>query len=114
MVNAEEQTIDVLALADGTSVPSHAGTIDLSSAAADAGIEIGAANSVSAKQGLVAVAIEADTKQDDGLIALYRSDTLELIATYTAGALPDMVTLSDDARYILTANEGASAFTTYS
>ncbi len=106
VVNAEEQTIDVLALADGTSVPSHAGTIDLSSAAADAGIEIGAANSVSAKQGLVAVAIEADTKQDDGLIALYRSDTLELIATYTAGALPDMVTLSDDARYILTANEG--------
>ena len=69
-------------------------------------MEIGAANSVSAKQGLVAVAIEAATKQDAGLIALYRSDTLALIGTYTAGALPDMVALTDDARYILTANEG--------
>lgn len=106
VVNAEEQTIDVLALAGGTSVPSFNSSIDLGTAAADAGIDIGAANSVSAKQGLVAVAIEADTKQDAGLIALYRSDTLELIATYTAGALPDMVTLSEDGRYILTANEG--------
>lgn len=106
VVNAEEKTIDVLALAEGTSVPSHAGTIDLSSAAASAGIAIGAANSVSAKKGLVAVAIEAETKQDDGILALYRSDTLELIATYSAGALPDMVTLSEDARYILSANEG--------
>ena len=58
VVNAEEKTIDVLALAEGTSVPSHAGTIDLGSAAASAGIAIGAANSVSAKKGLVAVAIE--------------------------------------------------------
>ncbi|HBS41775.1 MAG TPA: alkaline phosphatase, partial [Oceanospirillales bacterium] len=106
VVNAEEKTIDVLALAEGTSVPSHAGTIDLSSAAASAGIAIGAANSVSAKKGLVAVAIEAGTRQDDGILALYRSDTLELIATYSAGALPDMVTLSEDARYILSANEG--------
>ncbi len=106
VVNAEDATVDVLSLAQTTSAPAKHGTIDLSAAATAAGIEIGAANSVSAKQGLVAVAIEADTKQDNGLIALYRSDTLALIGTYTAGALPDMVTLSEDARYILTANEG--------
>ena len=106
VVNAEDATVDVLSLAQTTSAPGKHGTINLSAAATAAGIEIGAANSVSAKQGLVAVAIEAATKQDAGLIALYRSDTLELIGTYTAGALPDMVTLSEDARYILTANEG--------
>ncbi len=106
VVNAEDQTVDVLALATTTSAPMKESTIDLAAAASAAGIEIGAANSVSARQGLVAVAIEAATKQDAGLIALYRSDTLELLGTYTAGALPDMVTLSDDARYILSANEG--------
>jgi DNA-binding beta-propeller fold protein YncE len=106
VVNSEDATIDVLSLADTNSAPSKDSTIDLAAAATAAGIEIGAANSVSAKQGLVAVAIEAATKQDNGLIALYRSDTLALIGTYTAGALPDMVALTNDARYILTANEG--------
>jgi len=106
VVNAEDASIDVLSLAAANSAPSKLSNIDLAAAATAAGIEIGAANSVSAKQGLVAVAIEAATKQDAGLIALYRSDTLELIGTYTAGALPDMVALSNDARFILTANEG--------
>ena len=106
VVNSKDATIDVLSLADTNSAPSKESTIDLAAAATAAGVEIGAANSVSAKQGLVAVAIEAATKQDAGLIALYRSDTLALIGTYTAGALPDMVALTDDARYILTANEG--------
>ena len=106
VVNSEDATIDVLSLAATNSAPSKESTIDLAAAATAAGVEIGAANSVSAKQGLVAVAIEAATKQDAGLIALYRSDTLALIGTYTAGALPDMVALTDDARYILTANEG--------
>ena len=105
VVNAEAATVDVLSLS-AAGVPSHSGTIDLTSAATAAGISIGAANSVSAKQGLVAVAIEAASKQDNGLIALYRSDTLELLGTYSAGALPDMVTLSADGTRILTANEG--------
>ena len=109
VVNAEDQTVDVLTLAAGTSAPSKAAesdTIDLQAAAEMAGIAIGSANSVSAKQGLVAVAIEADTKQDPGLIALYRSDDLSLLNVYTAGALPDMVTLTDDASAIIAANEG--------
>lgn len=106
VVNSQDATIDVLSLSDTNSAPSKDSTINLAAAATAAGIEIGAANSVSAKQGLVAVAIEAATKQDNGLIALYRSDTLALIGTYTAGALPDMVALTNDARYILTANEG--------
>ena len=106
VVNAQDSSIDVLELAANTSAPSKVSNIDLSLAAADAGIEIGAANSVSAKLGLVAVAIEAKVKQDAGIIALYRSDDLSLLATYSAGALPDMVALSGDAKTILTANEG--------
>jgi DNA-binding beta-propeller fold protein YncE len=106
VVNAQDATVDVLSLAANNSAPAKAGTINLATAATSAGIEIGAANSVSAKQGLVAVAIEAKVKQNPGLIALYRSDDLSLLATFPAGALPDMVALSDDARYILSANEG--------
>lgn len=105
VVNAQQATVDVLSLSS-SGVPSHTGTINLNTASEAAGIEIGAANSVSAKQGLVAVAIEAANKQDAGLIALYRSDTLELLGTYSAGSLPDMVTLSADGEYILSANEG--------
>lgn len=106
VVNADSQTVDVLDLNDGTAAPTKTSTIDLSLAATDAGISIGAANSVSASNGIVAVAIEAATKQDNGLIALYRSDTLALLNTFSTGALPDMVKLSKDGRYILTANEG--------
>jgi hypothetical protein len=106
VVNSQAASIDVLALSADNSIPSKVGTIDLSLAAKSAGIEIGAANSVSAKQGLVAVAIEAKVKQNPGLIALYRSDDLSLLATYPAGALPDMVALSSDGQTILTANEG--------
>ena len=106
VVNSKEKTVDVLTLSSTNSAPTKKGTIDLATAATKAGIDIGAANSVSAKQGLVAVAIEAATKQDTGLIALYRSDDLSLINVYSAGALPDMVTLSDDGRYLLSANEG--------
>ena len=106
VVNAQDASIDVLSLAVNNSAPNKVGNINLSLAAESAGIEIGAANSVSAKQGLVAVAIEAKIKQNPGLIALYRSDDLSLLGAYSAGALPDMVALSTDGQVILTANEG--------
>ncbi|PMH22955.1 alkaline phosphatase [Vibrio lentus] len=105
VVNAQAQKVDVLSM-DADSGPTSEGSIDLQSAAAASGIDIGAANSVSTHQGLVAVAIENADKQQDGIIALYRSDTLELITTYAAGALPDMVSFSKDGRYIASANEG--------
>lgn len=105
VVNAQAKKVDVLSL-DKQGKPSSAGQIDLASAAQQSGIKIGAANSVSAHQGLVAVAIENSNKQDKGIIALYRSDTLSLITTYQAGALPDMVSFSKDGRYLASANEG--------
>ena len=105
VVNAQAQKVDVLSM-NADSAPTSEGSIDLQSAAAASGINIGAANSVSTHQGLVAVAIENADKQQNGIIALYRSDTLELITTYIAGALPDMVSFSKDGRYIASANEG--------
>ncbi|MCG9639225.1 choice-of-anchor I family protein [Vibrio sp. Isolate34] len=105
VVNAQAQKVDVLSM-NADSTPTSEGSIDLQSAAAASGINIGAANSVSTHQGLVAVAIENADKQQNGIIALYRSDTLELITTYIAGALPDMVSFSKDGRYIASANEG--------
>ncbi|NAZ52487.1 alkaline phosphatase [Vibrio toranzoniae] len=105
VVNAQAQKVDVLSM-NADSLPNSEGSIDLQSAALASGIYIGAANSVSTHQGLVAVAIENADKQQNGIIALYRSDTLELITTYTAGALPDMVSFSKDGRYIASANEG--------
>ncbi|KPM01177.1 choice-of-anchor I family protein [Vibrio splendidus] len=105
VINAQAQKVDVLSM-DSDSAPTSEGSIDLQSAAAASGIGIGAANSVSTHQGLVAVAIENADKQQNGIIALYRSDTLDLITTYTAGALPDMVSFSKDGRYIASANEG--------
>ncbi|CAH7020276.1 Alkaline phosphatase [Vibrio chagasii] len=105
VVNAQAQKVDVLSM-NADSAPTSEGSIDLQSAATASGINIGAANSVSTHQGLVAVAIENADKQQNGIIALYRSDTLELITTYTAGALPDMVSFSKDGRYIASANEG--------
>ncbi|MFA0408662.1 choice-of-anchor I family protein, partial [Vibrio splendidus] len=105
VVNAQAQKVDVLSM-NSASEPTSSGSIDLQSAAAASAVDIGAANSVSTHQGLVAVAIENADKQRNGIIALYRSDTLELITTYTAGALPDMVSFSKDGRYIASANEG--------
>lgn len=105
VVNAEDKSIDVLGF-DDQHQPIKTGNISLESAGKAAKISIGAANSVSAKNGLIAVAIENRNKQQNGIIALYRSRDLSLINTYPAGALPDMVTLTEDGLHILAANEG--------
>ncbi|WP_163833429.1 choice-of-anchor I family protein [Spartinivicinus ruber] len=105
VVNAQAKQVDVLAMNE-QGKPITIGAIKLHAAAKAADIDIGAANSVSTHGGLIAVAIENVNKQANGLIALYRSDNLNLITTYTTGALPDMVSFSKDGRYLATANEG--------
>lgn len=73
----------------------------------------GGVNSVASNgSGLIAVAVEANVKQDDGQIVFFRCDGEEnesaypLVAQVTAGALPDMVTFTPDGKYVLAANEG--------
>lgn len=98
VVNSNASTVDVLSLADPTS-PQLLATID----ATELG---GGANSVATYKGLVAVAIQADNKQDDGVVAFYDAATLDLLNSVTVGALPDMVTFTPKGKYALVANEG--------
>ena len=65
----------------------------------------GGVNSVDVYNGLVAVAVEAEVKQDSGSVVLLDFNGNPLNAV-TVGALPDMVTFSPDGTKILTANEG--------
>lgn len=64
-------------------------------------------NSVAVYDGLVAVALEnASDKQANGTIAIFDAESQNLLNTYPAGALPDMVTFSPNGKYIVAANEG--------
>jgi hypothetical protein len=103
VVNAGSATVDVLDLRDPAR-PSKVVSLDVVADLAPRAV--GAANSVDTRFGLLAVAVEADPKQDDGWVAFYSTFTLRLLAIAPAGALPDMVTFSDDGRYVLAANEG--------
>lgn len=66
----------------------------------------GSPNSVAVHDGLLAVAVEASPKQLPGSIKVYDTDSQQLTASYTVGALPDMVTFSPNGQYIVSANEG--------
>lgn len=66
----------------------------------------GSPNSVSVHKGKLAVAVEADLKQNLGTIMVFDTDSNMLINSYQVGALPDMVTFSPNGKYIVSANEG--------
>ena len=66
----------------------------------------GLVNSVYVKEGKLAAAIEATVKTNAGKVVVFNTQTYAEIAVRTVGALPDMVTISPDGKYILTANEG--------
>jgi hypothetical protein len=98
VVNAASTSVDVLDISN-PALPTLVSTID-------AGALGGDANSVAVKNGLVAVAIQAEVKTDPGVVAIYDSHSLALLATFPAGALPDMLAFSPDGKTILVANEG--------
>ncbi|MDI1321668.1 MAG: choice-of-anchor I family protein [Algoriphagus sp.] len=67
----------------------------------------GGVNSVAAKNGKLAIAVEGFEKTDNGVILIYNTANLgspEVVVP--VGALPDMVIFSPDGRYIVSANEG--------
>jgi len=105
VVNAGSATVDVLDLRH-PSRPEKVASLDIGADLAPLVGTVGAANSVDTRFGILAVAVEADPKQDDGFIAFYSTLTLGLLTVVPAGALPDMVTFSDNGRYVLAANEG--------
>lgn len=101
VVNGALASIEVLDLAD-PSQPKLIGSL----AAADIGPKLGAINSVAIHNGIVALAIEAVPKTDNGIVAWVRASDLRLLGTDTVGALPDMVSFTPDGSHLLVANEG--------
>ena len=90
-----ELVTEGVASADGTTVPAGA-----------------TANSVAVrKDGLAVVAVEAPTKTDRGWLVAFDVDGDEPVAlgAVRVGAQPDMVTLTDDGRRAVVANEGEPA-----
>ena len=72
----------------------------------DALILSGGPNSVAVHGDLVAVAVEAEIKQNPGKVEFYNANTLVKLGEVTVGALPDMVVFTKDGSYLLVANEG--------
>jgi hypothetical protein len=67
----------------------------------------GGPNSVAVRRdGLVAVAVEADPKTEPGHVQFVDATTLQKLGTAPAGALPDMLTFTPDGKRVLVANEG--------
>lgn len=97
VTNAEENGLRILEI-DETGSLSENSFIDLSPYG-------GGPNSVAVFEEFVAVAIEAETKQDKGVVVIFDLDgnPLEQIE---AGALPDMLTFTPNGQYLLVANEG--------
>jgi len=95
--NADANTIDVLD-ATNPSIPAFLFSINMSSYG-------GGVNSVVVLDGAIAVAVEADIKQDNGSIVFFDLDG-NFINEVTAGALPDMVTATSDKMTLVVANEG--------
>ncbi|MGQ0697168.1 MAG: choice-of-anchor I family protein [Panacagrimonas sp.] len=98
VVNANAVTVDVLDISDPTA-PERVGTIDATA-------EGGSANSVAVSNGIVAVAIEADPKTDPGSVVFYNATDLSKLGEVAVGALPDMLTFTQDGLRVLVANEG--------
>ncbi|MCG8382220.1 MAG: choice-of-anchor I family protein [Gammaproteobacteria bacterium] len=108
VVNANSGQIDVIDASSPAS-PTLSQSLDVAADVATAmslsASDLGAANSVAVSGNTLAVAIEADTKQDNGYIAFYQTDGTFLSAV-EAGALPDMVTFTPDGNTVIAANEG--------
>lgn len=72
-------------------------------------ITLGMVNSIAVQDDLLAIAVEANVKQNNGAILFYSLNSLgegTYIKAVEAGALPDMVTFTPDGNKVLVANEG--------
>jgi hypothetical protein len=96
VVNGASSKIDVISIAN----PS-APTLLFSIVLAPYGRQ---ANSVDVKDGIIAAAVEANVKTDNGKVVFFDADGNYLNAV-EAGALPDMVTFTPDGKQVLVANE---------
>ncbi len=107
VVNAAAATVEVLDVSDPqrpeklfdletAGVPAADGSV------VEAG---GAANSVAVHDNVVAVAVEAADRTDEGWVVFFDTDG-RFVNALRVGALPDMATFTPDGRILLVANEG--------
>ena len=101
VINGALASVDVLNLSD-PSAPTLIGTIS----AASIGPGLASINGVAVFNGIVALAVEANPKTSNGVVAWVRANDLTILGTDTVGALPDMVTFTPDGSHLLVANEG--------
>ena len=97
VVNGANKAVDVLDASDPTN-PVFAFAIDITPFGANL-------NSVDVKDGVVAVAVQADSTQLPGVVVFFDTDG-NYLNDLEAGALPDMVIFTHDGKYVLAANEG--------
>jgi DNA-binding beta-propeller fold protein YncE len=97
VINTEANSFDIVSISD-PNAPTQTKRLDLASYGAGP-------NSIAFKNGLLAVAVEADPISNNGSIAFFNS-TGDFLKSITVGALPDMLTFTPDGQRILVANEG--------
>lgn len=97
ITNADANRVDVVDISDPTSP-----TLDFSIDCDPYGDGI---NSVAVQNGIIAIAVEADPKQDPGVVVFLDLEGT-VLRTVAVGALPDMVCFTPDGNYVLSANEG--------
>ncbi|MBX2862570.1 MAG: choice-of-anchor I family protein [Leptolyngbyaceae cyanobacterium MAG.088] len=97
-------TIEIFNLFDPTD-PSFVSSIDLTDPGNIGGFASGGVNSVAFSDGILAAAIEAETAQDNGIVAFFDANG-DFQISFEVGALPDMVTFTPDSSTVLVANEG--------
>lgn len=101
VVNANDATVDVLDVRNPAQ-PTKIDSIDVTNVVDS----LGAANSVDTSRGILAVAVERDPKQANGIVAFYSTYSLALLGYVEVGALPDMVKFTPNGKRVLVANEG--------
>jgi hypothetical protein len=104
VANSVGGKLDILNLTNPTAITAVA-SINISS--------YGGLNSVYARNGVVACALENSSPQQNGSVVFFDQNGT-FLKQVTVGAMPDMVTMSPDGRYVITANEGEpnAAYTT--
>lgn len=102
VVNAFSGSITVLDASDPTTLT------ELHTISAGAGTTV---NSVAVrKDGLAVATVEPANKTDEGSVIFFdAAGQGEILGTVGVGSLPDMVTISEDGKYALVANEGEPA-----
>lgn len=98
VLNSPAQTIDKFDFSDVTN-PTLLGAFDFSTYG-------NGVNSIAIYDGLVAIAVEAENKEDNGSVVFIKSSDNSFVGEAEVGALPDMLTFTHDGMKVIVANEG--------